>query len=92
MNARITKNELIAINAKLAAENASLRAQLSAAKVQPQREPASKGVASGAKRPLASFFRLHDAGLYIVALKMRGCKLPLVARRDDRGHFVVIAG
>ena len=60
MNARITKNELIAINSKLAAENASLRAQLSAAKVQPQREPASKGVASGAKRPLASFFFLKD--------------------------------
>ena len=92
MNARITKNELIAINAKLAAENAALRAQLSAALVQPRREPASKGVASGAKRPLASFFYLKDAGTYITELKQRGCKLALTARRDDRGHFVVIAG
>ena len=34
MSARITKNELIAINARLSAEVADLRAQLSAAKVQ----------------------------------------------------------
>ena len=92
MNARITKNELIAINAKLAAENAALRAQLSAALVQPQREPASKGAALGAKRPLASFFYLKDAGGYITELKQRGCKLALTARRDERGHFVVFAG
>lgn len=34
MSARITKNELIAINARLSAEIAQLRAELSAAKVQ----------------------------------------------------------
>ena len=34
MSARITKNELIAINARLSAEVAALRAELSAAKVQ----------------------------------------------------------
>lgn len=34
MSARITKNELIAINARLSAEIAALRAELSAAKVQ----------------------------------------------------------
>lgn len=33
MTSRITKNELVAINATLAAENAALRAQLSVAKV-----------------------------------------------------------
>lgn len=104
MNARITKNELIAINSALAAENASLRTLVSALKTQvsahinmaqstaARREPASKGVASGAKRPLASFFYLKDAGLYITELKQRGCKVALTARRDDRGHFVVIAG
>ena len=35
MNSRITKNELVAINATLAAENAALRAQLSVAKATP---------------------------------------------------------
>lgn len=34
MSARITKNELITINARLSAEIAALRAELSAAKVQ----------------------------------------------------------
>ena len=34
MSARITKNELIAINARLSAEIATLRAELSAAKAQ----------------------------------------------------------
>ena len=34
MSARITKNELIAINARLSAEVAALRAELSAVKVQ----------------------------------------------------------
>lgn len=88
MNARITKNELIAINAKLAAENAALRAQLSALRVSNEVHRA----ASGAKRPLASFFYLNDAGAYITELKQRGCKLGLAARRDECGHFVVIAG
>lgn len=88
MNARITKNELIAINSKLAAENASLRAQLSELRVHNEVQRTT----SGAKRQLASFFYLKDAGAYITELKQRGCKLPLVARRDDRGHFVVIAG
>ena len=35
MTSRITKNELVAINATLAAENAALRAQLSVAKATP---------------------------------------------------------
>ena len=86
---RITKNELVQINAKLAQENAELRAQLSATKVQ---RVASKGVASGARRPLASFWKLIDAGQYIVDLKNRGCKVALKAQRDERGHFVVVAG
>ena len=90
MSARITKNELVAINATLAAENAALRAQLSAAKV--QRNVASKGTASGVRRALASFWELSVAGKYIAALKQRGCKLPLTAVRDERGHFVVFAG
>lgn len=98
---RITKNELIAINARLAADNATLRAELDALKTTvaalkgqttTRRESASKGTASGTKRALASFWSLIDAGGFITDLKKRGCKVALTARRDERGHFVVFAG
>lgn len=100
MNARITKNELIAINNKLGADNAALRAMVSEMRVRidaiknaSRREPASQGVASGAKqrRALASFFNLRDAGEYITGLKQRGCKVALTAVRNAN-HFVVFAG
>ena len=103
MNARITKNELIAMNNALGADNAALRAMVSEMRVRieaikGQRKPATgggapKGVASGAKRrPLASFFFLRDAGSYITELKQRGCKVTLTAQRDALNHFVVFAG
>ena len=97
MNTRITKNELIAINTRLAQENAVLRTMLSAQEVltkvaNSRRESASTGSGSGKqRRPLASFWALADAGQYITSLKQRGCKTTLTAIRDGQ-HFVVYAG
>lgn len=98
---RITKNELVQINSRLASENAALRAEIDALKTtvnalkansNVRRESASKGTASGTKRALASFWSLIDAGGFITDLKKRGCKVALTAKRDERGHFVVFAG
>ena len=98
---RITKNELVQINSRLATENAALRAEVDALKTtvdalkgksNVRRESASKGTASGTKRALASFWSLIDAGGFITDLKKRGCKVALTAKRDERGHFVVFAG
>jgi len=88
MSKQITKNELIAINKLLGEEIAGLRAQLSAAKV--TRQAATSNV-QRAERPLASFWDIKTAGEYITALKQRGAKCALTARRSDGKHFTVYA-
>lgn len=67
MNARITKNELIAINSKLAAENAALRAQISELSVQRAASGGREQSAECKVHNYASFKEAKDNMLRLIA-------------------------
>ena len=78
MNSRITKNELVAINATLAAENAALRAQLSVANATPPKVT-----------HVAEECREHEYDS--VAEAMSNCR-KLVAWDTERRYMFVVRG
>lgn len=87
MSARITKNELIAINARLSAEIAALRAELSAAKV--QRDTNTER--SSARRDSASTVRPQTEHEYPSREEaIAACKRLAASEYNQRAVFSVV--
>ena len=85
MSARITKNELIAINARLSAEVAALRAELSAVKVQRDTERSS------ARRDSASTVRPQTEHEYPSREEaIAACKRLVASEHNQRAVFSVV--
>ena len=87
MSARITKNELIAINARLSTEIAALRAELSAVKV--QRDTNTER--SSARRDSASTVRPqteHEYPSFEEAIE--ACKRLAASEHNKRAVFSVV--
>lgn len=91
MTSRITKNELVAINATLAAENAALRAQLSVANV----DLGTSGQRTNAQlrklHPVAATEECREHEYDSVAEAMSNCR-KLVAWDTARRYMFVVRG